>query len=212
MLKVLIFRQVWVKLLSVNGWAEAFSYEILTTCSEILVVLFQSLDDFWNIYMPGRGGKPQQNKPIVGLFGFIPNWPQWCYLIKPVTSFLSDWETRCEVVDRQSSLRPSPKILRVSQSKGTDAEHLASFFLFSDSTTTWTGSRTAAYTPTIPHHQNGHLQHHPPMHPGHYCEFWIILYPQILLFQYRTGVSMWGVFWELSRRGWWILLHYSSSG
>ncbi|XP_061298185.1 mothers against decapentaplegic homolog 4-like isoform X4 [Pezoporus flaviventris] len=38
----------------------------------------------------------------------------------------------------------------------------------SDSTTTWTGSRTAAYTPTMPHHQNGHLQHHPPMHPGHY--------------------------------------------
>ncbi|NXX74416.1 SMAD4 protein, partial [Urocolius indicus] len=37
-----------------------------------------------------------------------------------------------------------------------------------NSTTTWTGSRTAAYTPTIPHHQNGHLQHHPPMHPGHY--------------------------------------------
>lgn len=43
-------------------------------------------------------------------------------------------------------------------------------FLFLDSTTTWTGSRTAAYTPTIPHHQNGHLQHHPPMHPGHYCK------------------------------------------
>ncbi|XP_041331201.1 mothers against decapentaplegic homolog 4 isoform X3 [Pyrgilauda ruficollis] len=38
----------------------------------------------------------------------------------------------------------------------------------SDSTTSWTGSRTAAYTPSIPHHQNGHLQHHPPMHPGHY--------------------------------------------
>lgn len=43
-------------------------------------------------------------------------------------------------------------------------------FVFADSTTTWTGSRTAAYTPTIPHHQNGHLQHHPPMHPGHYCK------------------------------------------
>ncbi|XP_044287188.1 mothers against decapentaplegic homolog 4 isoform X1 [Varanus komodoensis] len=38
-----------------------------------------------------------------------------------------------------------------------------------NSTTTWTGNRPAAYTPTIPHHQNGHLQHHPPMpHPGHY--------------------------------------------
>ncbi|NXP64185.1 SMAD4 protein, partial [Chloropsis cyanopogon] len=39
-----------------------------------------------------------------------------------------------------------------------------------NSTTSWTGSRTAAYTPSIPHHQNGHLQHHPPMHPGHYCK------------------------------------------
>lgn len=38
-----------------------------------------------------------------------------------------------------------------------------------NSTTTWTGSRTAAYTPNMSHHQNGHLQHHPPMpHPGHY--------------------------------------------
>lgn len=43
-------------------------------------------------------------------------------------------------------------------------------FFLADSTTSWTGSRTAAYTPTIPHHQNGHLQHHPPMHPGHYCK------------------------------------------
>ncbi|KAG9488368.1 mothers against decapentaplegic homolog 4 isoform X1 [Eleutherodactylus coqui] len=38
-----------------------------------------------------------------------------------------------------------------------------------DSTTTWTGSRPAPYTPNMSHHQNGHLQHHPPMpHPGHY--------------------------------------------
>uniref|UniRef100_A0A8C5LYK5 Mothers against decapentaplegic homolog n=1 Tax=Leptobrachium leishanense TaxID=445787 RepID=A0A8C5LYK5_9ANUR len=38
-----------------------------------------------------------------------------------------------------------------------------------NSTTTWSGSRTAAYTPNMSHHQNGHLQHHPPMpHPGHY--------------------------------------------
>ncbi|XP_075697627.1 mothers against decapentaplegic homolog 4 isoform X2 [Rhinoderma darwinii] len=38
-----------------------------------------------------------------------------------------------------------------------------------NSTTTWTGSRTASYTPNMSHHQNGHLQHHPPMpHPGHY--------------------------------------------
>ncbi|XP_078078356.1 mothers against decapentaplegic homolog 4 isoform X2 [Mustelus asterias] len=39
----------------------------------------------------------------------------------------------------------------------------------SDSTTTWTGSRTAAFTPNMPHHQNGHLQHHTPIHhAGHY--------------------------------------------
>ncbi|XP_057899422.1 mothers against decapentaplegic homolog 4 [Melospiza georgiana] len=37
-----------------------------------------------------------------------------------------------------------------------------------NSTTSWTGSRTAAYTPSMAHHQNGHLQHHPPMHAGHY--------------------------------------------
>ncbi|KAM6991200.1 mothers against decapentaplegic homolog 4-like [Passerculus sandwichensis] len=37
-----------------------------------------------------------------------------------------------------------------------------------NSTTSWSGSRPAAYTPSLPHHQNGHLQHHPPMHPGHY--------------------------------------------
>ncbi|KAG9488369.1 mothers against decapentaplegic homolog 4 isoform X2 [Eleutherodactylus coqui] len=38
-----------------------------------------------------------------------------------------------------------------------------------NSTTTWTGSRPAPYTPNMSHHQNGHLQHHPPMpHPGHY--------------------------------------------
>ncbi|NWR37731.1 SMAD4 protein, partial [Tachuris rubrigastra] len=58
---------------------------------------------------------------------------------------------------------------------------LSFFFFFSplDSTTTWTGSRTAAYTPTIPHHQNGHLQHHPPMHPSHYCkQGWLSLHLQ----------------------------------
>ncbi|XP_041109892.1 mothers against decapentaplegic homolog 4-like isoform X1 [Polyodon spathula] len=36
-------------------------------------------------------------------------------------------------------------------------------------TLTWSGSRTVTYTPNMPHNQNGHLQHHPPMqHPGHY--------------------------------------------
>ncbi|XP_072353515.1 mothers against decapentaplegic homolog 4 isoform X2 [Scyliorhinus torazame] len=38
-----------------------------------------------------------------------------------------------------------------------------------NSTTTWTGSRAAAFTPNMPHHQNGHLQHHTPIHhAGHY--------------------------------------------
>lgn len=34
---------------------------------------------------------------------------------------------------------------------------------------TW--SRNTSFPPNIPHHTNGHLQHHPPMpHPAHYCE------------------------------------------
>ncbi|XP_056322605.1 mothers against decapentaplegic homolog 4a isoform X1 [Danio aesculapii] len=34
-------------------------------------------------------------------------------------------------------------------------------------TSTW--SRNSNFTPSVPHHQNGHLQHHPPMaHPAHY--------------------------------------------
>uniref|UniRef100_A0A4W4F7F8 Mothers against decapentaplegic homolog n=1 Tax=Electrophorus electricus TaxID=8005 RepID=A0A4W4F7F8_ELEEL len=38
-----------------------------------------------------------------------------------------------------------------------------------NATPTWT--RNSSFTPAVPHHQNGHLQHHPPMHhPGHYCE------------------------------------------
>lgn len=37
------------------------------------------------------------------------------------------------------------------------------------STTTWSGSRPAPYTSNMAHHQNGHLQHHPPIHhAGHY--------------------------------------------
>uniref|UniRef100_A0A4W3IWX1 Mothers against decapentaplegic homolog n=1 Tax=Callorhinchus milii TaxID=7868 RepID=A0A4W3IWX1_CALMI len=37
------------------------------------------------------------------------------------------------------------------------------------SSTTWTASRTAPYTPNLPHHQNGHLQHHTAIHhTGHY--------------------------------------------
>ncbi|XP_050976533.1 mothers against decapentaplegic homolog 4a [Labeo rohita] len=36
-----------------------------------------------------------------------------------------------------------------------------------NATSTWT--RNSNFTPTVPHHQNGHLQHHPPMaHPAHY--------------------------------------------
>uniref|UniRef100_W5N5D9 Mothers against decapentaplegic homolog n=1 Tax=Lepisosteus oculatus TaxID=7918 RepID=W5N5D9_LEPOC len=38
-----------------------------------------------------------------------------------------------------------------------------------DTTSTWT--RNSTYTPSMPHHQNGHLQHHPPItHPGHYWQ------------------------------------------
>uniref|UniRef100_A0A3B4CRC8 Mothers against decapentaplegic homolog n=1 Tax=Pygocentrus nattereri TaxID=42514 RepID=A0A3B4CRC8_PYGNA len=38
-----------------------------------------------------------------------------------------------------------------------------------NATSTWT--RNSNFTPNVPHPQNGHIQHHPPMHhPGHYCE------------------------------------------
>ncbi|XP_016112470.1 mothers against decapentaplegic homolog 4-like [Sinocyclocheilus grahami] len=38
-----------------------------------------------------------------------------------------------------------------------------------NTSSSWT--RNSNFTPTVPHHQNGHLQHHPPMtHPAHYCE------------------------------------------
>ncbi|XP_069043007.1 mothers against decapentaplegic homolog 4 isoform X1 [Lepisosteus oculatus] len=38
-----------------------------------------------------------------------------------------------------------------------------------NTTSTWT--RNSTYTPSMPHHQNGHLQHHPPItHPGHYWQ------------------------------------------
>lgn len=50
------------------------------------------------------------------------------------SSFLSNWKMRCEqnkdAIDKQTSLHTStPKILRVSESKLADAEHLASSFL-----------------------------------------------------------------------------------
>uniref|UniRef100_A0A674NT64 SMAD family member 4a n=1 Tax=Takifugu rubripes TaxID=31033 RepID=A0A674NT64_TAKRU len=33
-------------------------------------------------------------------------------------------------------------------------------------------SRNSSFTPAVPQHQNGHLQHHPPMpHTGHYCKW-----------------------------------------
>ncbi|XP_062869619.1 mothers against decapentaplegic homolog 4a [Trichomycterus rosablanca] len=36
-----------------------------------------------------------------------------------------------------------------------------------NATSTW--ARGSSFTPSVPHHSNGHIQHHPPMHhPGHY--------------------------------------------
>ncbi len=44
-----------------------------------------------------------------------------------------------------------------------------SVLLSTDVASTWT--RNSNFTPSVPHHQNGHLQHHQPMtHPAHYCE------------------------------------------
>ncbi|XP_062984320.1 mothers against decapentaplegic homolog 4 isoform X2 [Elgaria multicarinata webbii] len=64
----------------------------------------------------------------------------------------------------------TPAMLAPSESSTTSTTNFPNIPVAStNSTTTWTGNRPAAYTPTIPHHQNGHLQHHPPMpHPGHY--------------------------------------------
>lgn len=43
-------------------------------------------------------------------------------------------------------------------------------FIFTDPPPNW--SRNSSFTPAVPQHQNGHLQHHPPMpHTGHYCEY-----------------------------------------
>uniref|UniRef100_A0A8C4RSU8 Mothers against decapentaplegic homolog n=1 Tax=Erpetoichthys calabaricus TaxID=27687 RepID=A0A8C4RSU8_ERPCA len=39
------------------------------------------------------------------------------------------------------------------------------------SNSSWSGSRMVAHTPNLPHHQNGHVQHHPPLpHLGHYWQ------------------------------------------
>ncbi|XP_054139359.1 mothers against decapentaplegic homolog 4 [Melozone crissalis] len=63
----------------------------------------------------------------------------------------------------------APAMLAPAESSTTSTTNFPNIPVAStNSTTSWTGSRTAAYTPSIPHHQNGHLQHHPPMHPGHY--------------------------------------------
>ncbi|XP_078060537.1 mothers against decapentaplegic homolog 4 [Mustelus asterias] len=42
---------------------------------------------------------------------------------------------------------------------------------YQNTTATWTGSSTAAYTPSIVPQQNGHGHHQPPLHhPSHYCQ------------------------------------------
>lgn len=41
---------------------------------------------------------------------------------------------------------------------------------FLGATSTWT--RSSSFTPSVPPQQNGHIQHHPPIHhPGHYCTY-----------------------------------------
>uniref|UniRef100_A0A3B4Z3K7 Mothers against decapentaplegic homolog n=1 Tax=Stegastes partitus TaxID=144197 RepID=A0A3B4Z3K7_9TELE len=47
------------------------------------------------------------------------------------------------------------------------SESLTAVFFSLGASSTW--SRNSSFTPNIPHHTNGHLQHHPPMpHPTHY--------------------------------------------
>ena len=49
--------------------------------------------------------------------------------------------------------------------------------LISDAASGW--PRNGNFTPSVPHHQNGHLQHHQPMpHTPHYCEW--LCYPPSL--------------------------------
>uniref|UniRef100_A0A673C2Q6 Mothers against decapentaplegic homolog n=1 Tax=Sphaeramia orbicularis TaxID=375764 RepID=A0A673C2Q6_9TELE len=67
-----------------------------------------------------------------------------------------------------------PAIAAGSGSKIINYNHASSFWHFAllispkgSAAPTW--SRNSSFTPSIPHHTNGHLQHHPPMpHPGHY--------------------------------------------
>ncbi|MBN3318174.1 SMAD4 protein, partial [Atractosteus spatula] len=52
-----------------------------------------------------------------------------------------------------------------------EAKHLLNFSVCRNDDTTSTWTRNSTYTPSMPHHQNGHLQHHPPItHPGHYWQ------------------------------------------
>nr|XP_041567188.1 mothers against decapentaplegic homolog 4-like [Taeniopygia guttata] len=63
----------------------------------------------------------------------------------------------------------APALLPPAEAATTGTTNFPNIPVASTNTTTsWTANRTAAFAPGVPHHQNGHLQHHPPMHPGHY--------------------------------------------
>lgn len=60
------------------------------------------------------------------------------------------------------------------------------WLLLSGASSTWT--RNSSFTPTISHHTNGHLQHHPPMpHPTHYCKYTPLLELQVNTHSYKVG-------------------------
>lgn len=57
------------------------------------------------------------------------------------------------------------RVGRAPQQNGFSPSTPATFH--HNATSTW--GRSGSFPPNMPHHQNGHLQHHPPMpHPGHY--------------------------------------------
>ncbi|TRY89019.1 hypothetical protein DNTS_012954 [Danionella cerebrum] len=73
----------------------------------------------------------------------------------------------------QSSSRSSEALLQISAAASGQGSQANGFPPGQTSTyhhnpsSTW--NRNSNFTPTVPHHQNGHLQHHPPMaHPAHY--------------------------------------------
>uniref|UniRef100_A0A672LGB5 Mothers against decapentaplegic homolog n=1 Tax=Sinocyclocheilus grahami TaxID=75366 RepID=A0A672LGB5_SINGR len=65
----------------------------------------------------------------------------------------------------------TPVMLPPAEGSGSASTSAFSSIAVGSANTSSSWTRNSNFTPTVPHHQNGHLQHHPPMtHPAHYCE------------------------------------------